>query len=183
LALPVTKVSKVRPGFSRARSKCSVALGISAAAAETGEISPLPPGNRSAASAAAPSTANTIATGRCATRDAACAICSENWERIASSFSRLGAPIVSVAVDSSKSIAFSGLIQAENCCGVSSLSSSREQSCQMSCIEFRVPLFVVRKCSPEAEFARSALLPPSRWWLASPRLRYPERSRRFYWNQ
>jgi hypothetical protein len=56
-----------------------------------------------AASAEAPSTANTIATGRWAMRDAACAMRSENCERMASSFSRFGAPIVRVAVDSSKS--------------------------------------------------------------------------------
>ncbi len=87
-----------------------------------------------AASAEAPSTANTMATGRCATREAACAMRSENWERMASSFRRLGAPMVSVAVDSSKSSAFSGLIQAENCCGVSSFSRRREQSCQMCCM-------------------------------------------------
>ncbi len=146
-ALPVTKVSNVRFGFSRLRSNCSE---LPATLSTTGPGSaagpspaPSPFGNRMAdASAEAPSTANTIATGRWAMRDAACAMRSENCERMASSFSRFGAPIVSVAVDSSKSSAFSGLIQAENCCGVSSVSRRREQSCQMCCIEVWSRLFL-----------------------------------------
>ncbi len=67
------------------------------------------------------------------------AICSVNCERIASSFRRLGAQIVKVAVDSSKSSALRGLIQAENCCGVSSLSRSREQSFHRCIICFAAP--------------------------------------------
>jgi hypothetical protein len=53
-----------------------------------------------------------------------------NWARTASSFSRLGAPMRSLPLAASYSMAFRGLIQAENCCGVISRSSSREQSCQ-----------------------------------------------------
>ena len=62
---------------------------------------------------------------------------------MASSFSRFGAQMVSVAVDSSNCSAFSGLIHAENCCGVSSVSSSREQSFQRCVITVTAPRLVV----------------------------------------
>src|SRR5512139_3761057 len=78
-ALPVTKVSNVRFGFSRLRSNCSE-LPETLSTTGPGSVAALSPapspfGNRMAvASAEAPSTAKTIATGRWAMRDAACAM-------------------------------------------------------------------------------------------------------------